>query len=184
VYAFIVNRRILTEGLNVIFHQKWRESHVTLFLDGTLLRHWLPDWVNGGQIRFYLRIYCYNKCVHLKSIKIYGICLWINRNLLHHFSFYLYSAQTSNVATWSGLNFKTNVEVVLFKSENLIKTKWWLSVTSIACGNHLGSLSYRQLVSMSCGMQLCHLVLHPPWSIDHLPNIEIHCLSEHIGGIS
>ena len=58
------------------------------------------------------------------------------------------------------------VEVVLFKSENLIKTIWWLSVTSIARGNHLGSLSYRQLVSMSCGMQLCHLVLHPPWSID------------------
>jgi hypothetical protein len=112
------------------------------------------------------------------------LCLWINRNLLHHFSFYLYSAQTSNVATWSGLNFKTNVEVVLFKSENVIKTIWWLSVTSIAWGNHLGSLSYRQLVSMSCGMQLCHLVLHPPWSIYHLPNIEIHCLSENIGGVS
>ena len=125
----------------------------------------------------------YNKNVHLKSIKIYGICLWINRNLLHHFSFYLYSAQTSNVTTWSRLNFKTNVEVVLFKSEHLIKTIWWLSVTSIAWGNHLGSLSYRQLVSMSYGMQLCHLVLHPPWSIDHLPNIEIHCLSEHIGGV-
>ena len=92
---------------------------------------------------------------------------------MHHFSFYLYSAQTSNVATWSGLNFKTNVKVVLFKRENLIKTIWWLSVTYIAWGNHLGSLSYRQLVSMSCGMQLCHLVLHPPWSIDHLPNIEI-----------
>jgi hypothetical protein len=68
-------------------------------------------------------------------------------------------------------------------SENLIKTIWWLSVTYIAWGNHLGSLSYWQLVSMSCGMQLCHLVLHPPWSIDHLPNIEIHCLSEHIGGV-
>jgi hypothetical protein len=26
---FIVNRRILSEGLNVIFHQKWSESHVT-----------------------------------------------------------------------------------------------------------------------------------------------------------
>ena len=34
-----------------------------------------------------------------------------------------------------GLNFKTNVEVVLFKWENLIKTIWWLSLTSIACGN-------------------------------------------------
>ena len=113
----------------------------------------------------------YNKNVRLKSIKIYGICLWINRNSLHHFSFYLYSAQTSNVTTWSRLNFKTNVEVVLFKSENLIKTIWWLSVTFIAWGNHLGSLAYRQLVSMSCGMKLCHLVLHPPWSIDLLPAI-------------
>jgi hypothetical protein len=54
----------------------------------------------------------------LKSIKIYGICLWINRNLLYHFSFYLYSAQTSNVATWSGLNFKTNVEVVDVKKHH------------------------------------------------------------------
>jgi hypothetical protein len=81
---------------------------------------------------------------------------------LHHFSFYLYSVHISNFATWSGLNFKTNVEVVLFKWDNLIKTIWWLSVTSIAWGNHLGSLSYRQLVSMSCGMQLFHLVLHPP----------------------
>jgi hypothetical protein len=107
--------------------------------------------------------------LRLKSIKIYGICLWMNRNLMHHFSFYLYSAQTSNVATWSGFNFKRNVKVVLFKRENLIKTIWWLSVTYIACRNHLGSLSYRQLVSMPCGMQLCHLVLHPPWSIDHFP---------------
>jgi hypothetical protein len=82
--------------------------------------------------------------------------------------------------TWSGLNFKANAEVVLFKWENLIKTIWWLFVTFISWGNHLGSLSYRQLVSMSCGMQLFHLVLHPPWSIDHLPNIKIHCLSEHI----
>ena len=81
---------------------------------------------------------------------------------MHHFSFYLYSVHISNFATWSGLNFKTNVEVVLFKWDNLIKTIWWLSVTSIAWGNHLGSLSYRQLVSMSCGMQLFHLVLHPP----------------------
>jgi hypothetical protein len=69
----------------------------------------------------------------LKSIKIYGRCLWINRNLLYHFSFYLYCVQTSNFATWSGLNFKTNVKVVLFKRENLIKTIWgallsrWLS---------------------------------------------------------
>jgi hypothetical protein len=108
----------------------------------------------------------YNKCVRLKSIKIFGRCLWINRNVLYHFSFYLYSVQISNFATWSGLNFKTNVEVVLFKWENLTKTIWWLSVTSIAWGNHLGSLSYRQLVSMSCGMQLFHLVLHPPSSID------------------
>ena len=99
----------------------------------------------------------------MKSIKIYGRCLWINRNVLHHFSFYLYSVQTSNFATWSGLNFKTNVEMVLFKWENLIRTIWWLSGTYIAWGNHLGSLSYRQLVSMSCGMQLFHLVLHPPW---------------------
>ena len=67
------------------------------------------------------------------------------------------------------VNFKRNVKVVLFKRENLIKTIWWLSVTYIACRNHLGSLSYRQLVSMPCGMQLCHLVLHPPWSIDHFP---------------
>jgi hypothetical protein len=124
----------------------------------------------------------YNKYVRLKSIKIYERYLWINRNLLHHFSFYLYCVQTSNFATWSGLNFKTKVEVVLFKWENLIKTIWWLSVTSISWGNHLGSLSYRQLVSM-CGMQLFHLVLHPPWSIDHLPNIEIHCLSEHISSV-
>jgi hypothetical protein len=88
---------------------------------------------------------------------------------LHHFSFYLYSVQTSNFATWSGFNIKTNAEVVLFKWENLIKTIWRLSVTYIARGNHLGSLSYRQLVSMSCEMQLFHLVLvlHPPWSIDH-----------------
>ena len=100
----------------------------------------------------------------MKSIKIYGRCLWINRNLLYHFSFYLYCVQTSNFATWSGLNFKTNIKVVLFKRENLIKTIWWLSVTYIAWGNHLGSLSYRQLVSMSCGMQLFHLALHPPWS--------------------
>ena len=98
----------------------------------------------------------------MKSIKIYGRCLWINRNLLYHFSFYLYCVQTSNFATWSGLNFKANVKVVLFKRENLIKTIWWLSVTYIAWGNHLGSLSYRQLVSMSCGMQLFHLALHPP----------------------
>jgi hypothetical protein len=35
--------------------------------------------------------------------------------------------------------------VVLFKRENLIKTIWWLSVTYIAWGNHLGSLSYRHL---------------------------------------
>ena len=97
---------------------------------------------------------------------------------------YLYSVQISNVATWSGLNFKTNVEVVLFKWENVIKTIWWLSVKSIAWGNHLGSLSYRQLVSMSCGMQLFHLVLHPPWSIDHFQNNEIHCLSENISGVS
>jgi hypothetical protein len=97
---------------------------------------------------------------------------------------YLYSVQISNVATWSGLNFKTNVEVVLFKWENVIKTIWWLSVTSIAWGNHLGSLSYRQLVSMFCVMQLFHLVLHPPWSIDHFQNIEIHCLSENISGVS
>ena len=88
---------------------------------------------------------------------------------MHHFSFYLYSVQTSNFATWSGFNIKTNVEVVLFKWENLIKTIWRLSVTYIAGGNHLGSLSYRQLLSMSCEMQLFHLVLvlHPPWSIDH-----------------
>ena len=92
---------------------------------------------------------------------------------MHHFSFYLHSVHTSNFATSRGLIFKTNVEVVLFKQEKLIKTIWWLSVTSIAWGNHLGSLSYQQLVSMSCGMQLFHLVLHPPWSIDHLPNIEI-----------
>jgi hypothetical protein len=39
---------------------------------------------------------------------LYGRCLWINRNLLYHFSFYLYCGQTSNFATWSGLNFKTN----------------------------------------------------------------------------
>jgi hypothetical protein len=77
----------------------------------------------------------YNKYVRLKSIKIFGRCLWINRNLLHHFSFYLYSVQISNFATWSGLNFKTNVEVVLFKWENLIKTIWWLSVTSIFIKN-------------------------------------------------
>jgi hypothetical protein len=32
------------------------------------------------------------------------------------------------VASGSGINFKTNVEVVLFKRENLIKTMWWLSV--------------------------------------------------------
>jgi hypothetical protein len=44
-----------------------------------------------------------------------------------------------NFATWSTLNFKTNVKVVLFKWENLIKRIWWLSVTSIAWGNHLGS---------------------------------------------
>jgi hypothetical protein len=50
-----------------------------------------------------------------------------------------YSVQISNFATWSLLNFKTNVEVVLFKWENLIKTIWWLSVTFIAWGNHLGS---------------------------------------------
>ena len=106
----------------------------------------------------------YNKYLCLKSIKIYGRCLWVNRNLLYHLSFYLYCVQTSNFATWSGLNFKTNVKVVLFKRENLIKTIWWLSVTYIAWGNHLGSLSYRQLVSMSCGMQLFHLALHPPWS--------------------
>jgi hypothetical protein len=61
----------------------------------------------------------------LKSIKIYGSCLWINRNVLYHFSFYWYCVQTSNFATWSGLNFKTNVKVVLFKRENLIKTIWW-----------------------------------------------------------
>jgi hypothetical protein len=126
----------------------------------------------------------YNKYVRLKSITIFGRFLWISRNLLHHFSFYLYSVQISNFATWSGLNFKTNVEVVLFKWENLIITIWWLFVTSIAWGNHLGSLSYRPLVSMSCGMQLFHLALHPRWSIDHLPNIKIHCLSEHIGGVS
>jgi hypothetical protein len=46
-------------------------------------------------------------------ITIFGRCLWINRNVLHHFSFYLYSVQISNFATWSGLNFKTNVEVYL-----------------------------------------------------------------------
>jgi hypothetical protein len=40
-----------------------------------------------------------HKTLTLVVIKIYGICLWINRNLLHHFSFYLYNAQTSNVAT-------------------------------------------------------------------------------------
>jgi len=27
--VFIVNQRILTDGLKVIFHQKWSESHVT-----------------------------------------------------------------------------------------------------------------------------------------------------------
>jgi hypothetical protein len=48
---------------------------------------------------------------------------------LYHFSFYLYCVQTSNFATWSGLNFKTNIKVILFKRENLIKTIWWLSVT-------------------------------------------------------
>ena len=126
----------------------------------------------------------YNKYICLKSITIFGRCLWIDRNLLHHFSFYLYIVQILNFVIWSGLNFKTNIEVVLFKWENLIKTTWWLSVTSIAWGNHLGSLSYQQLVSVSCGMQLFHLVLHPPWSMDHLPNIDIHCLSEHIGGVS
>jgi hypothetical protein len=99
--------------------------------------------------RLTINIYAWNQ------LKIYGRCLWINRNLLYHFSFDLY---------WSGLNFKTNVKVVLFKREHLIKTIWWLSVTYIAWGNHLGSLSYRQLVSMSCGMQLFHLALHPPWS--------------------
>ena len=81
--------------------------------------------------------------------------------------FYIYCVQTSHCATWSGFNFKTNVEVVLFKWENLIKIIWWLSVTYIAWGNHLWSFSYRQLVSMSCGMQSFHLVLHPPRSIDH-----------------
>ena len=69
----------------------------------------------------------------------------LNTNLLHHFSFYLYSVQISNFVTWSGFNFKTNVEVVLFKWEILNKTIWWLSVIYIAWGNHLGSLSYRQL---------------------------------------
>jgi hypothetical protein len=54
--------------------------------------------------------------------------------------------------------------ILQYKWENLIKTIWWLSVTYIAWGNHLGTLSYRQLVSMSCGMQLFHLALHPPWS--------------------
>ena len=74
----------------------------------------------------------------------------------HSNTSYLYSVQTSNFATWSGFDFKANVEVVLFtgKWENLIKKIWWLSVTSIAWGNHLGSLSYWQLVSMSYGMQL------------------------------
>jgi hypothetical protein len=70
--------------------------------------------------------------IKFSPIKIYGRCLWINRNLLYHFSFYLYCVQTSNFATWSGLNFKTNIKVVLFKRENLIKTIWWLSVTYIA----------------------------------------------------
>jgi hypothetical protein len=97
----------LSEGLNVIFHQKWSESHVT------------------------------------------GTWLW-----------------SSPVTLAVLLNSKCDFDC-----------------TYIAWGNHLGSLSYRQLVSMSCGMQLFHLALHPPWSVDHLPNIEIHCLSEHIGGV-
>jgi hypothetical protein len=89
---------------------------------------------------------------------------------LHHFSFYLYSVQISNFATWSGFNFKTNVDVVLFKWEILNKTIWWLSVIYIAWGNHLGSLSHRQLqcsVNILWDALVPHIVLHPPRSIDH-----------------
>jgi hypothetical protein len=98
------------------------ESHVT----GTwlwsspvtlaVLLYWMhlsDEHINGDH--FHPR---WHRC---KSIQIYGRCLWINRNLLYHFSFYLYCVHTSNFATWSGLDFKTNVKVVLFKRENLIK---------------------------------------------------------------
>jgi hypothetical protein len=83
--------------------------------------------------RFTINMYAWNQLKYTEDV-------WINRNLLHHFSFYLYSVWTSNFATWSGLNFKTNVKMVLFMWENLIKTIW-LSVTTIAWRNHLGSLS-------------------------------------------
>ena len=109
--------------------------------------------------RFAINSYAWNQLKYTRYV-------WINTNVLHHFSCYLYSVQTSNFATGSGINLKTNVKVALFKWANLIKTKWWLSVRYIAWGNHLGSVSYRQLVSVSCEMQLFHLVQHPPRSID------------------
>jgi hypothetical protein len=43
----------------------------------------------------------HKKLTLVVSITIFGRCLWINRNVLHHFSFYLYtgSVQISNFAT-------------------------------------------------------------------------------------
>jgi hypothetical protein len=40
-----------------------------------------------------------HRFIEIKSITIFGKCLWIKRNVLHHFSFYLYSVQISNFAT-------------------------------------------------------------------------------------
>jgi hypothetical protein len=168
---FDLNARIQQLTWSLIFYEKYSTSLSTIILV-------VLTTANFRRFSNFCRYY-----TRSQTGKSSGYRPTLKRLLLGSFG-YLYSGQISNVATWSGLNFNTNVEVVLFKWENVIKTIWWLSVTSIAWGNHIGSLSYRQLVSMTCGMQLFHLVLHPSWSIDHLPNIAMHCLSEHIGGVS
>ena len=44
------------------------QSHVTLFLDGTLLRHWLPDWF---VIHYYINKQILDSYLHTKSEKIW-----------------------------------------------------------------------------------------------------------------